>query len=227
MSSQVQVLESIRDVLSGKDLGKNTANQPAEPPAALEPEDEILDLTQMLNDDGSVTDLANLNEGQTMAQNQDNTDVLNEIDKLLGDSTPAATDLDIDAIMAASAPAASPEPETQLSSDETTISDDASELVLANIPATIDKTPEEHISTLISDESANKAKSAIADMLAKTGKKEPAFEASPAPSFRNGDTVEDLVMEGLRPMLKAWLDTNLPSLVEEIVQREISKIIPK
>ena len=42
--------------------------------------------------------------------------------------------------------------------------------------------------------------------------------------FRNGITVEDLVVEAMRPMLKEWLDKNLPELVEELVEREIRKI---
>ena len=37
-------------------------------------------------------------------------------------------------------------------------------------------------------------------------------------------TLEDLVKELLRPMLKAWLDKNLPSVVERIVEKEIAKI---
>jgi cell pole-organizing protein PopZ len=37
-------------------------------------------------------------------------------------------------------------------------------------------------------------------------------------------TVEDLVKEMLRPMLKAWLDDNLPSLVERLVRDEIERV---
>ena len=37
-------------------------------------------------------------------------------------------------------------------------------------------------------------------------------------------TLEDLVKELLRPMLKAWLDKNLPAVVERIVEKEIAKI---
>jgi len=37
-------------------------------------------------------------------------------------------------------------------------------------------------------------------------------------------TLEDLVQEMLRPMLKAWLDDNLPSLVERIVRDEIERV---
>nr|WP_304611126.1 DUF2497 domain-containing protein [Microvirga sp. ACRRW] len=37
-------------------------------------------------------------------------------------------------------------------------------------------------------------------------------------------TVEELMKEMLRPMLKAWLDENLPSLVERLVQAEIERV---
>ena len=37
-------------------------------------------------------------------------------------------------------------------------------------------------------------------------------------------TLEDLVKEMLRPMLKSWLDDNLPGLVERIVKAEIERV---
>ena len=41
---------------------------------------------------------------------------------------------------------------------------------------------------------------------------------------QNARTLEDLVKEMLRPMLKSWLDDNLPSLVERIVRVEIERV---
>lgn len=40
----------------------------------------------------------------------------------------------------------------------------------------------------------------------------------------NARTLEDLVKEMLRPMLKSWLDDNLPGLVERIVRDEIERV---
>ena len=37
-------------------------------------------------------------------------------------------------------------------------------------------------------------------------------------------TLEGLVRDMLRPMLRDWLDANLPELVETMVAREIAKI---
>jgi cell pole-organizing protein PopZ len=40
----------------------------------------------------------------------------------------------------------------------------------------------------------------------------------------NARTLDDVVKELLRPMLKAWLDDNLPSLVERLVRMEIERV---
>jgi cell pole-organizing protein PopZ len=37
-------------------------------------------------------------------------------------------------------------------------------------------------------------------------------------------TLEDVVRETLRPMLKSWLDENLPRLAEQMVQAEIERV---
>ncbi|WP_445467857.1 DUF2497 domain-containing protein [Faunimonas sp. B44] len=41
---------------------------------------------------------------------------------------------------------------------------------------------------------------------------------------QNARTLEDLVSEMLRPMLKNWLDENLPPLVERLVREEIERV---
>ncbi len=41
---------------------------------------------------------------------------------------------------------------------------------------------------------------------------------------QNARTLEDLVTEMMRPMLKAWLDDNLPGLVERVVRTEIERV---
>ena len=41
---------------------------------------------------------------------------------------------------------------------------------------------------------------------------------------RNGRTVEELVSELIRPMLKTWLDDNLPAIVERLVRAEIERL---
>lgn len=244
MVDQVAVLESIRDVLSGKGLSK-AAPKNEEP---ISDDDEILDLTKMLNDDGSVTDLAaekvateakteeakeEITE-QTDIENKEEDmgtlttkgdDVLDEIDKLLADDSTESKEEE---------KAAETAPEEAEEENLEPITDESVELELAQetkkeeeVMSEETETPEVAEENLISEESADKAKSAISDLLKVTGKNDKPKPATPSPSFRNGDTVEDLVMESLKPMLAKWLDENLSSLVEEIVQKEISRIIPK
>jgi hypothetical protein len=42
-----------------------------------------------------------------------------------------------------------------------------------------------------------------------------------------GVTLEDLVQEALRPVLKEWLDANLPALVERVVRAEIDRLVAR
>jgi uncharacterized protein len=42
--------------------------------------------------------------------------------------------------------------------------------------------------------------------------------------FASGNTVEALVVEMLKPMLKEWLDANLPRIVEDKVESEVARI---
>ncbi|MCC8427631.1 DUF2497 domain-containing protein [Reyranella aquatilis] len=53
----------------------------------------------------------------------------------------------------------------------------------------------------------------------------PPAATDPGPRVASsGQTIEDLVKEMLRPMLKDWLDTNLPPMVERYVEREIARL---
>ncbi|WP_448658766.1 DUF2497 domain-containing protein [Sphingomonas sp. CJ99] len=44
------------------------------------------------------------------------------------------------------------------------------------------------------------------------------------PEVQGSDTLEGLVREMLRPMLRDWLDANLPPMVEKMVAKEIARI---
>jgi len=42
--------------------------------------------------------------------------------------------------------------------------------------------------------------------------------------YDGANTLEGLVREMLKPMLKSWLDENLPRIVEDMVEREVARI---
>jgi len=46
-------------------------------------------------------------------------------------------------------------------------------------------------------------------------------------SFRSGVTMEQLVIEMIKPKLSDWLDENLPSIVKHVVEKEVKRLIPK
>ncbi len=53
-----------------------------------------------------------------------------------------------------------------------------------------------------------------------------AFEALSANlAARTTEVAEGVAREMLRPMLKAWLDENLPAIVERLVQAEIERVV--
>jgi len=43
--------------------------------------------------------------------------------------------------------------------------------------------------------------------------------------YSGGPTLEDMVRAELRPLLKEWLDTNLPPVVERLVRAEIERVV--
>jgi len=72
---------------------------------------------------------------------------------------------------------------------------------------------------LVAPEAAAAAAAAVGDLV-----KRLASERGTLVS-RSGPTLEDLVREEMRPLLKAWLDANLPGLVERLVRSEIERVI--
>ena len=67
---------------------------------------------------------------------------------------------------------------------------------------------------LVSGKAAKASKAALAAL--DTVKIDPSAGAN---------TMDGLVREMIKPMLKEWLDANLPELVERVVAREVARII--
>lgn len=139
-----------------------------------------------------------------------------EIDAMLAelDGTPAAEKpstpdvLDLTEAMAAPAMPAPPPPSPKPAPGFRTI-DGASDVVFSTRP---DPQPHPQLDrALISNETIAAVDSAF-NTLAHTI------------IGQNARTLEDLVKEMLRPMLKSWLDDNLPSMVERIVRAEIERV---
>lgn len=74
---------------------------------------------------------------------------------------------------------------------------------------------------LISDTTAAASLSALSELVSRTHR-DPDIESLPMGNA--GRTLEEITRELLRPILKAWLDENLPELVERIVREEIGRL---
>lgn len=212
-----EILASIRRIIS--DDGADTADKkeeagipaPApvassEPPspaasATEAPAADVLELTQMVEDDGSVVDLAATPEAEhapapEMAASSESAASSPEPQPMAGPPSPE--------------PDLAPQPEPVTEPEPTRPSAQQEK------PMAPDNTPDER--GLMSSSAAGTTTSAFAALAA-------AVDSSRGLAVGSGTrTLEDLVREMLRPMLRQWLDANLPSLVGRIVEREVAKL---
>jgi len=77
------------------------------------------------------------------------------------------------------------------------------------------------IESLVSDRAAGAATGAFAKLSQAVQRTPPEL----AIADDSGRTVEQFVEDMMRPMLRDWLDENLPPMVERIVQKEIQRIV--
>jgi cell pole-organizing protein PopZ len=180
--SMEEILQSIRKIIAEEN--DEPVDDPIEPEIEEESEDDdssspdsdVLELTDAIQDDGSVVNV--------------NDDVLDNIDNALEeaeDETPP------------------PPPQPQVTAKP-----------IAPPPPPPKPTPPSAGEGLVS--SVSIAASAEAMRALKSG-----GNLGSLP-FVSGETVEGLVMQLLRPMLKEWLDANLPGIVQQEVQREVQRI---
>lgn len=181
--SMEEILASIRQIIS-EDGEEEADALPKRRATDHEPGAAPLDLTQVVNEDGSVTDL---NEPAPA-----------------GDPAAAEAPEPPEAFGAPVAP-----PSSEESSEEgSAVEPEPNPGVETPFPAGL--ATEE----LVSRERADAVQSALGRLSSQTRVR---GTADPA-------TLEGLVTEMLRPMLKEWLDENLPRIVERAVREEIERI---
>ncbi|HWE75104.1 MAG TPA: DUF2497 domain-containing protein [Stellaceae bacterium] len=77
------------------------------------------------------------------------------------------------------------------------------------------------VDRLISDRAAAASLAAMSELVSRSHR-EPNIESLPMGNA--SQTLEELTRELLRPILKTWLDENLPQIVERIVREEIGRL---
>jgi len=72
---------------------------------------------------------------------------------------------------------------------------------------------------LVSDAASGASAASLASLASRMAQMHAGF-----PLGQGNRTIEDLVKEVMRPMIKEWLDAHLPAMVERLVRREIDRI---
>ena len=244
--SMEDILKTIRNVISGDDTeGGEVAN--------TDPiEEGILELSDVVQDDGSIV---SIKDDPTNAVNR-SSDVLDNIDTILKnqqDESGAVPDLQSEEAPQITEQAVEMEIlEEQITSS---MEEPAMEATLPEAPPVIEELPalpeisvqdmpeipqlqsmeepqsfptaddsDHHAKKpgLITEENATASAEAMKLLLKSVSK-----QHTDGLSFRSGTTVEDLVIELLKPQLSEWLNHHLPGLVKHVVEKEIQKLIPR
>lgn len=200
---QAEQSESMEDILQSiKRIIEDDTGAEAKPAVSAANAPDVLDLTQVVGDDGAVAGIAPAPTPKvsTLAPAQD---IIQSIDNMFSDDKsaektddqPAPKPVPQPAEKPAAMPAAMPVPKPKVMEDG-----------------------------LVSDQAAQAAAAALKPIV-ESAHKDYSVPHIPSPGLRSGNTVEDLILESLRPMLKAWLDEHLPTIVQKIVEKEVKRIV--
>jgi uncharacterized protein len=163
-------------------------------------DDDVLELTEVVREDGEVIEL-----DRTLAQPQSIEEQRGEADQ----AEPAPDEQD--------RPSTGDE---QPADDHTTQSPmDIRDDEMEDHQTAMQK--KNGIESLVSDRAAGAATGAFAKLSQAVQRTPPEV----AIADDSGRSVEQFIEDIMRPMLRDWLDQNLPPLVERIVQKEIQRIV--
>ena len=165
-------------------------------------------------------------------------EILASIRRVLKDEGATSDELVLDATMRVLAPedvqisaTQAPFGQTEIEPEETapqaeiiasvlTLDNHPDPVLLARLEKDIDM--EDHLQRpagLIGDQVATEIASSVGSLLRSVNTDRSASIGRP------GLTIEDIVREEIKPVLKSWLDTNLPGLVERVVRAEINRVM--
>ncbi len=216
-----EILASIRRIISDGDDGSSSADADAGTAngasaaanKAAEPDADIFDLTEdMVEEEVEIAELTKTKAAEPEAMDPD------DIDKLMASEEMDADE--IDKLMAAEPV----EDASDVDEDEERAGPEPDDVAFDEPDAEPEEEPEP-------EPVAAKRAEARADV--QPGLLSPQSDAAVASAFgrlantilsRDARTLEDLVGDMLRPMLKEWLDDNLPVLVEKLVREEIERV---
>lgn len=194
--SMEEILASIRRIISEND----EEGSPAAPVGGIAPEDNVLELTQMVADDGSVVSLKaplDAPADEDKAETEAEADLNDDIPPLPADGA-----------------AGEPDENSEVTMDDAQddkIEFSSEELIGQPKPTGIEE-------GLMSATAAGATAAAFAALARSSQSRDGGL------SLGSGRTLEDLVQEMIRPMIKEWLDKNLPPMAERLVRKELERL---
>ena len=78
--------------------------------------------------------------------------------------------------------------------------------------------PPDPAPALLTPEAQSAASSSLGDLVRTLTERRTAI-------YREGPTLEDIVREEMRPLVKSWLDANMAPMVERLVREEIERVV--
>lgn len=196
-----EILASIRRIIS----------EDGEPEAASSSSDELDNLTSFDDDDGDGEDFPT--DDLLEASSDESDGHLLSVDDLLGN------DVDFSEIDELS------DLEIESASDADDVSDGLEDL--NDFEETLETTHEVDPEPQPTPVSPELAETMEAVMAKPTPQSAPANDTGYSATPGTGDALEGLVRELMAPMIKQWIDQNLPKLVEQRVEQEIQQIATK
>lgn len=119
---------------------------------------------------------------------------------------------------AAPAPAA-PEPETVVATDASPAKPE--DVFILDAEMMVTEATDAAVEAIASTETVAAASQSVGALKKALSERHAQVYKGPAVSL------EEIVREEVRPMLKGWLDTNLPAIVERLVRAEIERVVAR
>ncbi len=239
--SMEEILQSIRKIIAeDDDPDKKPGDKKANGNKADDdvPGSDVLELTEMLKEDGTVESLKpEVVVKPEAAKEAKPADVLGKIDEALkpekpiekpaekAQEKPPGKPAEPVAAQPEEKPAAPPEKPPEKPVEAVSVAAAAAEPAKPVAPAqSAPSMAQAEADALLSKAAAEASAAEFKRLQAAAEPPLPPVVTTPSPAFSSGLTVETMVMDMLKPMMKAWLDANLPAIVEHIVEREVRKI---
>lgn len=194
--------------MSGVFSRRGSQQPPPPPPKPAEPDPSMEDIL------ASIRRILNEGEGEAAAPAAEAAPV-----SPAAEAPPAPPEPAVAQTAPEPAQAASETPKETVKPDEVFVLDPA--MMVNETPAADAPAAEAEAPALASTETVAAASQAVGALKKALSERHATIYKGPAVS------IEEIVREEVRPLLKSWLDANLPSVVERLVRAEIERVVAR